>query len=63
MADPTSQPAANAAPINSPTAIGKRYQCDVCQTMVLCLRPAKVLYQCCGQAMQEVRMQKLPSGD
>jgi len=45
------------------TAIGKRYQCDVCKTMVLCLRPANAQYQCCGAAMQEIRMQKLPSGD
>lgn len=47
----------------SATAIGKRYQCAVCKTMVLCLRPAKALYECCSATMEEVRMQKLPSGD
>ena len=53
----------NEQPDSPATAIGKRYQCAGCGTMVLCLRPAKAPYRCCGELMPEVRMQQLPSGD
>lgn len=43
--------------------VGKRYQCAVCGTVVLCLRPGPEEFRCCEQTMTEKQMEQLPSGD
>jgi Desulfoferrodoxin, N-terminal domain len=45
------------------TALGKRYMCPVCATKVLCLRAGPRDLRCCGQQMQPMSMEPLPSGD
>jgi hypothetical protein len=43
--------------------LGKRYSCAGCGTVVMCLKPSKDEFQCCGQQMGEQQMQELPSSD
>lgn len=43
--------------------LGKRYECGVCGTTVLCLRPGPEEFECCGQPAVEMTMTELPSGD
>lgn len=43
--------------------LGKRYECRVCGTTVLCLKAGPEEFECCGQEVTEMRMQELPSGD
>lgn len=43
--------------------MGKRYECAVCGTVVLCLRPGPFEFECCGQPTAEKQMEQLPSGD
>ena len=43
--------------------LGKRYECAVCGTIVLCLRPGPGPFACCDRPMVEKEMQELPSGD
>lgn len=43
--------------------LGKRYECDTCGTVVMCLRPGAEEFFCCGQAVVELQMEELPSGD
>jgi hypothetical protein len=43
--------------------IGKRYECPVCSTVILCLRPGPLEFHCHDQAMNEKQMEQLPSGD
>ena len=45
------------------TQLGKRYECTVCSTVVLCLVPSEEELSCCGQPMGEKDMEQLPSGD
>jgi hypothetical protein len=43
--------------------LGKRYECTVCGTTVLCVRPGPEEFECCDQPVVEMAMQELPSGD
>ncbi len=43
--------------------LGKRYQCGVCGTTILCLRPGSEDFECCSQPVSEMVMEELPSGD
>ena len=45
------------------SAIGKRYECDNCGTVVLCVRASDSELECCGVPMREKVMEQLPSGD
>ena len=46
-----------------PNQLGKRFQCEVCQTEVLCITPGNGEVQCCGQPMQLLQPKVLPSAD
>ncbi len=43
--------------------MGKRYECAACGTVVLCLRPGALEFECCTGPMGEKQMEQLPSGD
>ena len=43
--------------------LGKRYECAVCGTIVLCLRPGPGTFACCDGPMAEKQMEELPSAD
>ncbi len=43
--------------------MGKRYECTVCGTVALCLRPGPLEFECCGSPVVEKQMEQLPSGD
>ena len=46
-----------------PNQLGRRYQCEVCGTMVLCTKPGKGLILCCDLEMPVQQPRKLPSSD
>jgi hypothetical protein len=43
--------------------LGKRYQCEVCGTMVLCTKQGEGTVQCCGKEMTVQQPRRLPSSD
>ena len=43
--------------------LGKRYECAVCGTVVLCVTPGPEEYVCDGAPMTEKAMEQLPSSD
>ena len=45
------------------TQLGKRYECAVCQTVVMCLSAGPEPFMCCDRPMEERLMEPLPSGD
>jgi hypothetical protein len=45
------------------SAIGKRYECGTCGTVVLCVKASTADLECCDTAMREKTMEQLPSGD
>ena len=45
------------------TAIGKRYECGSCGTIVLCVKASPSKLECCATEMREKTMEQLPSGD
>lgn len=45
------------------SALGKRYECPNCGTIVLCVKAGPEDLECCGATMREKEMERLPSGD
>ena len=45
------------------TKLGKRYECEECKTVVLCLKPGPEDFECHRKRMAEKKMEELPSGD
>jgi desulfoferrodoxin-like iron-binding protein len=45
------------------TKLGRRYECEDCKTIVLCLKPGQEDLVCHGKPMVEKKMEELPSGD
>ncbi|MBI4337804.1 MAG: hypothetical protein HY683_08275 [Chloroflexi bacterium] len=43
--------------------LGRRYQCEVCNTLVLCTKAGDGTLTCCGQEMTVQQPRKLPSSD
>ena len=43
--------------------LGRRYQCDVCGTMVLCTKASDSVIQCHDTEMEVQQPRKLPSSD
>ena len=43
--------------------LGKRYQCNVCGTTVLCTKAGDASVTCCGEEMAVQDPRKLPSSD
>jgi hypothetical protein len=43
--------------------LGKRYQCEVCNTEVLCTKQGDGAVNCCGKEMAEQQPRPLPSSD
>ena len=46
-----------------PNQLGKRFQCEVCGTEVLCIKPGEGGVHCCGVAMKLLQPKVLPSAD
>ncbi len=46
-----------------PNQLGKRFQCETCNTEVLCIKPGEGEVQCCGVAMKLLQPKVLPSAD
>ncbi len=47
----------------SHNALGKRYQCPSCGSMVLCTKAGSGMVECCGQPMKVSEPKPLPSSD
>ncbi len=47
----------------SHNALGKRYQCPTCGSMVLCTKAGGGAVECCGQPMKTLEPKPLPSSD
>jgi hypothetical protein len=45
------------------SALGKRYECQNCGSIVLCIKSGPAELECCDQLMYEKSMEQLPSGD
>jgi transcription elongation factor Elf1 len=43
--------------------LGKRFQCEVCGTEVLCIKPSSGEVHCCGASMKQLQPKVLPSAD
>jgi len=43
--------------------LGKRYECGVCGTMVLCTKTGEGVILCCDKEMALQQPKKLPSAD
>jgi hypothetical protein len=43
--------------------LGKRFQCESCNTEVLCIKPGEGEVACCGQPMKLLQPKVLPSAD
>ena len=43
--------------------LGRRYQCDVCGSMVLCTKAGDGMVECCDATMELQLPRKLPSSD
>jgi hypothetical protein len=44
--------------------IGKRYRCQTCGTIVVCVRASDAAqWTCCGQELAQQAVSKLPSSD
>ncbi len=43
--------------------LGKRYQCEVCKTEILCTKASQGTVKCCGQEMKVKESKPLPSSD
>jgi len=46
-----------------PNQLGRRYECQVCGTIVLCTKAGEGTILCCGQEMGIQQPRKLPSSD
>ena len=46
-----------------PNQLGKRFQCEQCNSEVLCIKPGDGAVECCGVAMQLMQPKVLPSAD
>lgn len=43
--------------------LGKRFQCDKCNSEVLCIKAGDGEVECCGKAMELLQPKVLPSAD
>lgn len=43
--------------------LGKRFQCEVCGSEVLCIKAGEGEICCCGKAMELMQPKVLPSAD
>jgi hypothetical protein len=43
--------------------LGKRYQCEVCEAVILCTKAGEVYPMCCEKEMQIQKLRPLPSSD
>ncbi len=43
--------------------LGKRFQCEVCSTEVLCIKAGDGGIHCCGKSMGLIQPKVLPSAD
>ena len=43
--------------------LGRRYQCSVCGTIILCTKAGEGEAECCETAMEVQQPRKLPSSD
>ena len=43
--------------------LGKRFQCEVCNTEVLCIKAGDGAVDCCGKPMELMQPKVLPSAD
>ena len=43
--------------------LGKRYECKVCGSMVLCTKAGEGVIHCCDQEMELQQPRNLPSSD
>ena len=43
--------------------LGKRFQCEICGTEVLCIKADEGGVVCCGKAMELMQPKVLPSAD
>ncbi|MBN2238759.1 MAG: hypothetical protein JW712_03215 [Dehalococcoidales bacterium] len=43
--------------------LGKRYQCEVCGTEILCVKAGEGVMTCCGKDMQVQEPKTIPSSD
>lgn len=46
-----------------PNQLGKRFQCETCNTEVLCIKAGDGTVECCGKAMELMQPKVLPSAD
>ncbi len=46
-----------------PNQLGKRFQCEICNTEVLCIKPGDGEVHCCGAPMKLLQPKVLPSAD
>jgi len=46
-----------------PNQLGKRFQCESCNTEVLCIKAGDGEVECCGKAMTLLQPKVLPSAD
>ena len=46
-----------------PNQLGKRFQCEVCNTEVLCIKAGDGAIECCGKPMELMQPKVLPSAD
>ena len=49
--------------MNESNQIGKRYQCGVCGTTVICVRTGTGQFRCHGEPMTMLLAKPLPSSD
>jgi len=46
-----------------PNQLGKRFQCEVCGTEILCTKAGDGTVECCGKEMTLMQPKVLPSAD
>ena len=46
-----------------PNQLGKRFQCEICGTEVLCIKAGDGAVECCSQPMTMMQPRVLPSAD
>ncbi len=46
-----------------PNQLGKRFQCEVCGTEILCTKAGDGTAECCGKEMTLMQPKVLPSAD
>lgn len=64
MSDPEETRAEASQTANAPrNALGKRYQCPACGSIVLCTKAGNGAVECCGQSMKVAEPKPLPSSD